>query len=181
MEHIEKTIEELKGKVIEKERELNEAKKMANTFCQMFGKPPLYAIDEQPATVLAGQLHGDEYYGRPLATVITSILETRKIRGAGPATVREIYDQMIAGGYQFETKDDDNAMRGMRISMAKNPKFHKLPSGKWGLREWYPGVKENKATNAAEKLEVEIANDTDEEIERPKKTEQTELKKYVKE
>lgn len=51
---------------------------------------------------------------------------------------------MIAGGYQFETKDDNNAMRGMRISMAKNIKFHKLPNGKWGLKEWYPNVKEDK-------------------------------------
>ena len=144
MEHIDKTIEELKNKVIEKEKELNEAKKMANNFCQMFGKPLLYVIDEQSPTVLTGQLRGDEYYGRPLATVITSILEARKIQGAGPAMVKDIYDQMIAGGYQFEAKDADNAMRGIRISMAKNPKFHKLPNGKWGLTEWYPNIKESK-------------------------------------
>jgi hypothetical protein len=148
MEHIEKTIEELKNKVIEKEKELNEAKKMANTFCQMFGKPPLYVIDDQPITVLTGQLHGDEYYGQPFATVITSILEARKIQGIGPATVREAYDQMAAGGYQFDAKDADNAMRGMRISMAKNPKFHKLPNGKWGITEWYPNVKEDKEKEA---------------------------------
>jgi predicted deacylase len=158
MEHIEKTIEELKSKVIEKEKELNEAKKMANTLCQMFGKPPLYEISDQPTTVLTGHLHGDEYYGRPLATVITTILEARKIRGTGPASVKEVYDQMTAGGYQFETKDDNNAMRGMRISMAKNPKFHKLPSGKWGLTEWYPNVKvdkEKEAETEAEELHKE--------------------------
>ncbi len=161
MEHIEKTIEELKGKVIEKERELNEAKKMANTFCQMFGKPQLYAIDEQSPTVLVGQLKGDEYYGRPLATVITGIFEARKIQGAGPAAVRELYDQMVAGGYQFEAKDADNAMRGMRISMAKNIKFHKLPNGKWGLTEWYPNVKEDKEKEAEEEIKEAVKNAAD--------------------
>jgi hypothetical protein len=143
-------IEELKAKVIEKEKELNEAKKMANTFCQMFDKPLLYVIEEQPTTVLTGQLRGDEYYGRPLATVITIILEARKMQSIGPATVREIYDQMLAGSYQFEAKDADNAMRGIRISMAKNPKFHKLPNGKWGLTEWYPNIKEEKSEKSKE-------------------------------
>jgi hypothetical protein len=150
MEHIDKTIEELKSKVAEKEKELNEVKKTANNVCQMFGRPPLYVIDEQSPTVLTRQLRGDEYYGHPLATVITGILEARKAQGAGPATMREIYDQMIAGGYQFEAKGADNAMRGMRISMAKNQKFHKLPNGKWGLIEWYPKAKESKEKEAKE-------------------------------
>ncbi len=158
MEHIEKTIEELKAKVVEKEKELNEAKKMANNLCQMFGKPPLYEINDEPASVFVGQLNGDEYYGRPLATVVTNILETRKIRGVGPATIRDVYDQMKLGGYQFETKDDDNAMRGMRITMAKNPKFHKLPSGKWGLKEWYPNIKEDKEKTPEEEYKDKINN-----------------------
>jgi hypothetical protein len=156
MEHIDQTIEELKAKVIEKEQELNETKKMANNLCQMFGRPPLYVITDQPTIVLTGQLKGDEYYGRPLATVITTVLEARKAQGIGPATVREIYDQMMAGGYQFEAKDADNSMRGMRISMAKNPKFHKLPNGKWGLTEWYPNIKESKEEKETEKADTEI-------------------------
>jgi hypothetical protein len=156
MENIDKMIETLKAKVIEKEKEFNEAKKMANIFCQMFGKPSLYTIEEQSAAVLVGQLRGDEYYGRPLATVITNILETRKMQGAGPATVREIYDQMLGGGYQFEAKDADNSMRGIRISMAKNQKFHKLPNGKWGLAEWYPSIKENKELD--KKIEDSVKN-----------------------
>jgi hypothetical protein len=155
MEHIDKTIEELKSKVAEKEKELNEAKKTANSVCQMFGRPPLYVIDEQAPTIFTGQLRGDEYYGRPLATAITTILEARKAQNIGPAAVKEIYDQLSAGGYQFETKDANNAMRGMRISMAKNPKFHKIPgSGKWGLKEWYPNVKESKEEKEADTKEL---------------------------
>lgn len=150
MNHIEKTIEELKQKVVEKEQELNEAQKTVNSLCAMMGKPPIYALEEQSSVATIEQLRGDEYYGRPLATVITTILEARKIQGAGPAKVKEIYKQMMAGGYQFDTKNEVNAMRGMRISMAKNQKFHKLPNGKWGLTEWYPNVKESKEQAKAE-------------------------------
>ncbi|MFA7485774.1 MAG: hypothetical protein WCZ89_07100 [Phycisphaerae bacterium] len=144
MDHIEKTIEELRQKVLEKEKELNDAKTTVNNLCSMVGKPPLYTIEEQASVVPVGNLHGDEYYGRPFAGVVTTILEGRKIQGLGPATVREIYDIMIAGGYQFETQDTNNAMRGMRISLTKNQKFHKLPNGKWGMTEWYPKIKVNK-------------------------------------
>ena len=155
MNHIDKTIEELKQKVIEKEKELNEAKSTVNNLCSMVGRPLLYALEGQSSAVSTGQLRGDEYYGRPLATVITTILENRNVQHIGPAKVKEIYEQMIAGGYQFDAKDDVNAMRGIRISMAKNQKFHKLPNGKWGLTDWYPNVKEGKETNNQTKTEKE--------------------------
>ena len=77
---------------------------MANNLCQMFGKPPLYEINDEPASVFVGQLNGDEYYGRPLATVVTNILETRKIRGVGPAAVRDVYDQMKLEGISSKQK-----------------------------------------------------------------------------
>jgi hypothetical protein len=60
----------------------------------------------------------------------------------GPATVKEIYDALKAGGYKFETKNDANAMRNLRISLTKNTSiFHKLPGGEFGLNEWYPKLK----------------------------------------
>lgn len=148
MEYIKKTIEELKKVVAEKEAEMLEKKKMANDLCKMANLPPVYVIQEQTETTSVEQLRGDEYYGKALATVITLILESRKILGMGPATVREIFDQMKAGGYLFETKNDANSQRGIRISMRKNPKFHRLPTGKWGLLSWYPNIKESKKTDS---------------------------------
>jgi len=162
MNHIDKTIEELKQKVQDKQKELIEAQTMVNSLCKMAGKPPIYIIEEE-SKIATGELQGDEYYGRPLATVITTILEGRKIQGFGPATIKEIYEQMTAGGYQFDAKNDNNAMRGIRISMSKNVKFHKLPNGKWGLKEWYPNIKDGKGTSTpATKDEASTENDTNE-------------------
>lgn len=146
MNHIDKTINELQQKVVEKEQGLIEAKKTVNSLCAMVGKQHLYIIEDVSDDSTIGELRGDEYYGRPLATVLTNILVNRKTRGSGPAVVKELHSQMISGGYRFDAKSDTNAMRGLRISMAKNKKFHKLPNGKWGLTEWYPSVKENKET-----------------------------------
>lgn len=152
MGHIEKTIEELEKKILIQERELIEAKKILNSFCQMVGKQPLYTIEEKPQSGADfRELRGDEYYGRPLAAVITQILQKRNIKGSGPSTIREIYEEMKAGGYQFSAKNDDNAIRGLRTSMTKNQKFHQLPNGKFGLKEWYPAAKETQKDNKAPK------------------------------
>jgi hypothetical protein len=161
MTHIEKTIEELKRKVIEREQGVIEAKKAVNSLCKLVGKEPEYSIAE-PSEMPIGKLQGDEYYGKPLATVITKILESRKKQGAGPAKVKDIYDQMTVGSYKFDAKSDANAMRGIRISMSKNPKFHKLPNGKWGLTEWYPSLKGAKETAGSKTEEIEIEEPADE-------------------
>jgi len=160
MNHIDKTIEDLRKAIADKERELGDAKRTVNNLCQMVGRPLLYELENQPSVMPTGQLRGDEYYGRPLATVITTVLEARKGQGVGPDKVKEIYEQMIVGGYQFDAKSDVNAMRGIRISMAKNPKFHKLPNGKWGLTKWYPSAKESKESN---KIAKEIVDEITEE------------------
>ena len=152
MEHIKKTIEELKKVIKEKKRDLIEAQKMVNNLCKMINLPPTYVIKENDTEMSLFQLRGDEYYGKPLATVITGILEGRQIQGVGPATVREIYEQMTAGGYLFDAKSDSNAQRGIRISMTKNTKFHKLPTGKWGLTKWYPSIKEEKQEDVKEEV-----------------------------
>lgn len=139
-------IEVLKQKVEQKAKELNDAKKAVNQFCVLVGEQPVYEISGEPEIgQLATNLKGHEYYKKPLATVITDILERRGFNN-GPMTVKEIYEQMKSGGFLFETKNDENAMRNIRISMAKNTQtFHKLPGGKFGLLKWFPEVKGKKA------------------------------------
>jgi hypothetical protein len=142
MEHIDKTIEELRLKITEKENKLIEMKKTVNQLCILSEISPIYIGEAEPEKISMGLLRGDEYYMQPIARVIGWILEKRKVSGAGPAIVQEIYNAMKAGGYKFDAKDDENAMRGISISMSKNVvKFHKLPSGKFGLTEWYPELK----------------------------------------
>jgi len=152
MEHIDKTIEELRAKIAEKEHELAEMKKTVNQLCKLAKHSPIYITEAEPETTSVEPLKGDEYYMQPIARVIGWILERRELCGLGPATVREIYDIMKAGGYKFDAKDDENAMRGISISMCKNvAKFHRLPSGKFGLTEWYPALKEKKQAENNEK------------------------------
>ena len=142
MKHIDKTIQELRLAIVGKEDELVEMKKTVNQLCKLAGMNPIYTVESEPEKSSIRLLSGDEYYMQPIATVIGWILEKRKISRVGPATVPEIYDAMKAGGYKFDAKDDENAMRGISISMSKNTaKFHKLPSGKFGLTEWYPELK----------------------------------------
>jgi hypothetical protein len=141
-ESFDRVIEMLKHKVEVKEKELIDAKKAVNQFCVLVGENPAYDIDESvESSGINLSLKGHEYYMQPLAKVINDILK----RANGPATIKEIYDQMVAGGYKFDAKNDDNAQRGVRISVMKNvAKFHKLPNGKFGLTEWFPELKESK-------------------------------------
>jgi hypothetical protein len=127
-----------------------ETKKLINTVCGWLKQAPLYPDVEQDAVVsVSGTFRKDQFYGQPLSTVVRQILEARKSANLGPASVPEIYDQMIKGAYKFETENEDNAKRTLRQSLNKNTAiFHKLPTGEYGLRLWYPNLKEPKAKAA---------------------------------
>lgn len=74
----------------------------------------------------------------------------RRAQNLGAATNREIYDLLVTGGYEFDTKSEDIAQKSLRNSLAKNTAlFHKLPNGQFGLLSWYPNVKKSKPSAAA--------------------------------
>jgi hypothetical protein len=169
MEYIDKTIEELRTKISEKEAELVEMKKTVNQLCKVAQLSPIYTTEVEPEKTSIGLLRGDEYYMQPIARVIGWILERRKVAGAGPATVEEIYEVMKAGGYKFDSKDDVDAMRGISISMSKNvAKFHRLPSGKFGLTDWYELKEKKQAENNKEETATENKQSQQEEPKRPR-------------
>lgn len=88
----------------------------------------------------------------------------RRTANLGPATVGEIYDALLAGGYNFESKDTANGKRGLRVSLTKNSSiFHRLPDGKtFGLASWYPKIKENgKASKLGAKIDTDGQKDGD--------------------
>ena len=87
------------------------------------------------------RLRSDEYYGRPAVDVIRTILEKRKRANLGAATVSEIYNAMVAGGYQFQTDNDTYAKRGIYSIIARESVFHQIPGGGVGLASWYPAAK----------------------------------------
>ena len=140
MNHIEKTIEELENQIQQKQKELKELQNTVNNLYRLLNPdaPPRYEIKEQGAEMPATGLSGDEYFRRPTARVITYILQDRKTKNMGPATVDEIQQKMLEGGYVFDVKEPKKAIG---TALGKNPKFTRV-GDKWGLSEWYPTAKE---------------------------------------
>lgn len=145
-EHILKTVEELERKLLEQQTAVTTTKKLINQLCEMANTPPRYAnVEAENKSGPSLSIRSDQFYGQPQATCVRVILEMRKALDKGPATINEIYDALQQGGFAFDTKNDENAKRGLRISVAKNTAlFHKLPNGRIGLLEWYPNAKNSK-------------------------------------
>ena len=134
------------AKLRELEVQVVETKKTINGMCKLAERPLLFPDADASSASLLNGFRSDQFYGQPLSTVARQILDARKASGLGAASVNEIYEAMVAGGYKFETSNVDNAKRVLRISLAKNSAtFHKLPNGEYGLRTWYPAIKDSKA------------------------------------
>lgn len=169
-EKVEQAIGVLKEKVVAKEKDLNQMKRIVNELCTSLGEEPIYVLSsEEPGlTGTMPTLKGHEFYMQPLAVVIADILKMNK----GPATVKEIYEQMIVGGYEFGASSNVNAMRGLRISMSKNvTKFHKLPNGKFGLTEWFPELKSKIQTKPKKRKKKKKRKKRAARSKKPRKTE----------
>jgi len=136
-----------------------------NELCREYGQPLRFEdVDAAKASVLSTRGR-DVFYGRPLATVMREFMEARgpSARGGlGAATVNEIYDALVAGGFKFETRDEANAKRGLRIALSKNTTtFHKVGNA-YGLSEWYPA-----ASRAAQRAAEKAARGGDEQPDDP--------------
>ena len=148
-DHVLKTLEDLKKGISSLEAQLNEKKKMANYLSGMAGNSDIYAVQSnEPASVMPS--NGDEYYGMPAVTAIREVLNARKSANIGPATLGEIYDTLIAGGYHFDTATETNARNSLRVTLSKrSATFHKIPNGKYGLVKWYEKIKVAKKSKKA--------------------------------
>ena len=150
-DHIRQTIADLQAKLREQEATVSKTKATINQLCEVAGLPAIYA-DVTATSINSGggnsiplTIRSDQFYGRPLATCTKEILDMRRKLDQGPATVNELYDALLEGGFKYETKNAENAKRNLRISISKNTAlFHKLPNGKIGLTEWYPKIKKSK-------------------------------------
>jgi hypothetical protein len=158
-EHIERTIQDLQVKLQTQEQDVIETKRMINSLRGFLNQPPLFTEDQLGTKPSLGGIRADTFYGQPLATAVRMYLEMRRATGQGPATVADIYDALLRGGYAFQTTAD-NAKRILRISLSKNTAmFHKLPHGNvFGLLSWYPDVKPRRS-----KIESAEESSTDEE------------------
>lgn len=151
-----------------------------NTLLAVAGKPPRYPTDggsadarsennsakatpkeEKPAPGAGISIRSDSFYGKRQQTAVREYLEMRKAAGKSAATPREIFDALREGGYQFEAKDDQVALIGLRGLLRKRSAyFHKLPNGAYGLTEWYPDAKKPKPSAAVAHDDAEDDLDT---------------------
>ena len=142
-------LEKIKQKIRGLQEEIKKAKIAANAIAELDGVPaPYQKIDDEEA-VVSTSFQTDEFYGQPLAKCVRRILEARRALNSGPASIAEIHDALLSGGYRFDTKDEANSKSSLRVSLGKNPLFHKLPNGGWGLLSWYPKAKAPKENGAA--------------------------------
>lgn len=142
-DHIKQTLDVLEAELHKQEEDVIGTKRLINTLRARTGLPLKYAdADLTSSNSVPLSIQSDQFYGRPLAGCMRAILEMRRVLKQGPASVNDIYDALKQGGYKFDVKNEDNAKRGVRISLMKNiAVFHKLPNNLFGLTEWYPKVK----------------------------------------
>lgn len=152
-EHIRKTMAEIQQQIREIEVELKRKRQMVNDLAGMAGMPHVYANVEENTTQSVHAIRPDQWYGQNMSKAIREYLEMRRAADQGPATVNEIFDALMQGGFNFEAKNDENAKRSLRISLTKNTSiFHRLPDRKhYGLVEWYPDIKNAKRATSSNK------------------------------
>ena len=112
----------LERSLSEIERKANALRSAINTLCEEAGKPPKYPERGETGehTSVSTQIQSDTFYGKKQSTAIRMYLDIRKSQGVGPATPREIFEALRAGGYQFETKNETTALIGLRALLRKN-------------------------------------------------------------
>ncbi len=142
-EVIDAAIAALDRSIEEAEQKIRSLRAAINTLCEQSGRPPRFAEAMlTPGGTKLSQIQDDTFYGKKQTPAMRDYLEMRKAQGFGPAKPREFYDALKSGGYQFETKDDETAIVGLRALLRTQPHiFHRLPQGTYGLTEWYPDVK----------------------------------------
>ena len=142
-DELKQAIEVMERRLAEQVAKVASTKKLINELCAEAGEAPRYADVSTDAG--PGRFRSDQFYGQPLSSAVREIMEIRKAGGLGAASVNEIYDALIKGGFHFDAKGDENAKRSLRISLTKNSAmFHRIPNGQYGLLSWYPAVKPTK-------------------------------------
>lgn len=131
------------------DKKAREIKGAINVLCKHAGIDELYPnLDAESATGAVATIKADTFYGQTIGKAARAYLDMRKRSGLGPATPRQIYEALVQGGLQFETKSETNALVSLRNTLRKRPHiFHRLPNNQYGLLAWYPNAKAQKAAD----------------------------------
>lgn len=146
-EEMKPAIDALLVELADQEKQVVETKLLINRLCSRSGMEMLFP-DAAAGASSAGvaSIRPDSFYGKVLNTAAREYLDMRKAANLGPATPREVYEALVKGGYAPDTKDETNAIIGVRATLRKNSSvFHRLPNGTYGLLNWYPNAKPQKS------------------------------------
>lgn len=160
-------IDKLHAKLEEHLKAAERLKLVINSLCEVEGITPSFPdlgdLSQSLETVRPSKelaVKSDEFYGRPLSSCVRQVLQMRKEANLGPADIEEIYKVMAKGGYPFGAKDQDNAIRGLGVSISKNSAlFARLPNAKIGLVEWYPSMRRRGKAKGSPGPEFEVSQD----------------------
>jgi hypothetical protein len=140
----------MERKVDEAERKVNELLGALNVLRAEAGLPPRPGGNNGGpggGDQVQTQIKPDTFFGKKQQTAIRQYLEMRRAQGLGPAKPREIYDALLAGGYEYEAKNAEVALVGMRALLRKRTEtFVQLSNGSYGLVAWYPDLKRKAAS-----------------------------------
>jgi hypothetical protein len=149
-------IDALEKKLAEVERQGNALLMTINHLRSEAGQPPRPSgfmgegkNGTEDTSAALTHIQHDTFFSKKMSSSAREYLEMRKAAKLGPARVREIFEALQQGGYQFETKDDETAQNSLRSMMSKyTVMFQKLPNSTWGLKSWYPDAKKPRSTAA---------------------------------
>lgn len=139
-------VETLTDRVKAKQSELTQLKQTVNMLCREAGLEPMYALEQDDDPGLSTR--PDLYYGKPFSTAARDLLTRRKSALSG----EDIMRGLEGGGFDFEAQGwkAEGRLRAVAASLAKNTAiFHRIPTGQFGLKEWYPAAIERKGKNRA--------------------------------
>lgn len=135
-------IEKALAKIAFHQGEIAKTQAFVNQICEFDGREPMFAdVAEVGASAsrTALQFGPDDFFNKPMATAVREVLTARKTAGmTGPASIDDLFDALKRGGFNFASNDVDKQKMGLAVSLGKNTvTFRKLPSGLFGLAEWY--------------------------------------------
>jgi hypothetical protein len=151
------TIEKYQAKMELLEAQVRKIKISINSLCELENEPPIYDVGDETSGPFAKPqaIRSDQYFGRPIATVVKEILTARFERQLGAISLDDLFSLMLQGGFDFEGKDESSKKRSLAITVGKNPAFIRVPSSNHiGLSEWYPGAKRSRRNGDEDELPI---------------------------
>ena len=147
--------EELNPAIQHLERKVNALIMALNVLRDEAGLPPYSPSPNdggdkpEPSSL---EIKSDTFFGKRQHTAIREYLEMRKASGAGPARPPEIYEDLSAGGVEFESSDKQKALVALRALLRRRTSvFIKVgDTGAYGLVSWYPDAKLKKSRPVSE-------------------------------